>query len=104
MKDYNIRNPRNFKELIDIIQLMTFSNSYIDTNDKSKNVLVRLFPDWLLPAFIDMFAKPFPQFSAWMNAWVTHFTTRWLMGPSKIYDININNQILKEQGLLIEKC
>ena len=27
------------------------------------------------------------KFSAWMNAYVTHWTTNWLMGNSTIYDL-----------------
>ena len=44
-----------------------------------------------------------------MNTWVTHWSTSWLMGKSTVYDIEVeagknSSQVLKQQGLLIEKC
>lgn len=106
----HISIPKTYNELIAIIQSMVYTNiknpNFI--NQKSRNMLVKLFPSWLLPAFIQLFAKPFPSFSAWMNTYVTHFATRWLMGKSTIYSIeqyqNNKNLILREQGLFIEKC
>lgn len=107
--DPSMAVPKTYNDLIGIIQSMTMSNTPDVTNEKGKSILVKLFPSWLLPAFQVMFAKPFPQFSCWMNAWVTHWTTGWLMGPSKIYDVVTTGSdgspfILKEQGLLVEKC
>jgi hypothetical protein len=105
MNDPKMNPPKSFDELIHMIQYMTLSNPPKVVNEKGKSILVRLFPSWLLPAFQIIFAKPFPSFSAWMNTWVTHWATRWLMGPSKVYDVVIDDQtVLKEQGLLVEKC
>lgn len=68
-------------------------------------MLIRLFPSWLLPQYRWMFAKPFPRFSAWMNAWVTKFATHWLMGPSEVRDLQVGaGPPLVQQLLVIEKC
>ena len=94
-----------FKELIKQIGSMMVSNPVEIVHEKGKAILVRLFPSWLLTQYRAMFARPFPRFSAWMNSWVTHFCTHWLMGNSTIFDIYLpNGSIGKEQGLLITKC
>jgi len=90
---------------------MTFAERPEGASLKGTNILVRLFPPGLLPAYKALFS-PFPRFSAWMNTWVTHYATGWLMGPSKVYDLEINSgnhnerniTTLKQQGLLIDKC
>jgi hypothetical protein len=52
-----------------------------------------------------MFAKPFPAFSNQMNAWVTMLTCQWLMGPSKVNDIEREDgTIAKNSGVLVERC
>lgn len=96
--------PKDFTSLIQMINTMAKG----DTNEvhiKGRRMLVNLFPSWLLPQYRWMFAKPFPKFSAWMNAWVTKFATKWLMGPSEVEDLILENgEILKQQSLKIEKC
>lgn len=37
-----------------------------------------------------MFSKPFPEFSCRMNAWATALSCQWLMGPSKVNDVEID--------------
>lgn len=113
-------SPKTYKNLIDDIHSMILSESSSEiATIKGTNILVRLFPPGLLPAYKLIFS-PFPNFSAWMNTWVTHWATSWLMGPSKVYDIEISQQfesnnsvlaysnkqtiILEQQGLLVEKC
>lgn len=59
--------------------------------DASRRVLLSLFPDWppgspvgrvgLLHWFGVFFARPFPAFSAKLNAWVTWWAAQWLIGP-----------------------
>lgn len=97
--------PADYNSLIKLINYMTYSRSTSDTHKQGTNMLVRLFPSWLLPQYKWMFATPFPSFSAWMNSWVTHYTTYWLMGPSKVMDLELpDNTIGKDQLLLVEKC
>ena len=97
--------PQNYADLMSLINEMTKSRPVQTVHRQGKNMLVRLFPTWLLPQYKWMFSKPFPKFSAWMNAWVTNWTTNWLMGNSKVYDLILpDGNVAKEQGLLIEKC
>ena len=77
-------SPRNYGELMDLINKMTTTRPTAMVHDQGKNMLVRLFPKWLLEQYQWMFAAPFPRFSAWMNAYVTHWTTNWLMGNSTV--------------------
>ena len=87
------------------INTMASSRPLPVVNEQGKNMLVRLFPGWLLPAFALIFAQPFPTFSAWMNAWVTKWTTHWLMRPTEIIDLKFEDgSIGKDQLLVIEKC
>lgn len=81
--------PRNYGQLMALINEMTRTRPVAAVHDQGKNMLVRLFPKWLLTQYQWMFAKPFPQFSAWMNAYVTHWSTNWLMGNSTIYDLQL---------------
>ena len=91
--------PKTYKELINMINLMTISRPSLQVHDQAKNMLVRLFPPFILQQFPLLFARPFPRFSYWMNAWVTHYTTNWLMGNSTIIDIDLpDGTIGKEQG------
>jgi hypothetical protein len=60
----------------------------------SRRVLRDLFPNWppgapagrvgLLHWFSVLFARPFPGFSAKLNAWVTWWAAQWLMGPCSL--------------------
>ena len=103
MNDIN-NTPTTFKDLIKLINKMVISSPLSKVHDQGKNALVRLFPPFILPLYRLSFTK-FPQFSAWMNTWVTHMTTSWLMGPSKVTDLVLDRgEIRKEQELLIEKC
>lgn len=64
----------------------------------SQRVLRGLFPDWppgapagrvgLLHWFAVLFARPFPAFSARLNAWVTSWAAQWLMGPCEVQDLD----------------
>ena len=77
-------SPQNYGQLMNLINQMTTTRSTTKVHDQGKNMLVRLFPKWLLKQYQWMFAAPFPRFSAWMNAYVTHWTTNWLMGNSTV--------------------
>lgn len=76
-----------------------------DTQHATQNILRSLFPSWLLPAFRAMFSRPFPEFSCQLNAWVTALTCQWLMGPSKVNDVELpDGTTAKSQGVLVERC
>lgn len=77
-------SPQNYGQLMNLINQMTTTRNTAIVHDQGKNMLVRLFPKWLLKQYQWMFAAPFPRFSAWMNAYVTHWTTNWLMGNSTV--------------------
>ena len=82
-------SPRNYGQLMDLINQMTTTRPTTMVHDQGKNMLVRLFPKWLLEQYQWMFAAPFPRFSAWMNAYVTHWTTNWLMGNSTVCTMHL---------------
>ncbi|CAM9627123.1 unnamed protein product [Ectocarpus sp. 4 AP-2014] len=75
------------------------------TQEASRRVLKSLFPSWLPASFAVMFSKPFPAFSSRLNAWVTLVASQWLMGPSKLNDIEIDDGTVGVgHGLLVERC
>ena len=74
----------------------------------SKAVLVSLFPSWLPPAFRVMFAQPFPEFSLFMNAWVTALCCQWLMGKTTVNEVQVLDEDGKTTrmvpGVKVERC
>ena len=64
----------------------------------ARRVLNELFPDWppFAPAgrrglpywFEQLFARPFPAFSAKLNAWATAQMGQWLMGPCEVTNLD----------------
>jgi hypothetical protein len=66
----------------------------------SQAVLVSLFPSWMPPWYSILFSKPFPQFSARMNAWATMVGGTWLMGECEVNDTEEG----PNQGLLVKRC
>ena len=102
-----IEEPRTttYTALINQISDMTIKYPLDVVHTKGKRMLTKLFPSWLLSQYKWMFATPFPRFSAWMNAWVTHLATNWLMGNSTVVDLQlVDGVVLEQQGLLVEKC
>jgi hypothetical protein len=53
--------PKNYSELMALINEMTLTRSTQRVNDQGKNMLKRLFPPWLLTQYKWMFAAPFPE-------------------------------------------
>eukprot|EP01036_Dinobryon_divergens_P032188 gene32190-41728_t len=96
---------RTFENLISDINQLTFRRPPTEVHDVSKRILVGLFPQWLLPAYKRLFGGV-PGFSAAMNAWVTHWTTTWLMGPSTVVPLDGDRYGANATGtgLLVEKC
>lgn len=96
--------PSTFSNLIKNINKLTYTESGSRVSNRSKSILVRLFPPGLLPAYKVLFGS-FPSFSAWMNTRVTQWTTQWLMGNSTVQDLELADGTMKSQQLLIvERC
>lgn len=72
----------------------------------SQEVLRSLFPSWLPGRFAVMFARPFPQFSARMNAWATWVAGTWLMGECEVVDCDADAGAGAgaAQGLIVRRC
>lgn len=87
-----------------------------DMNSRYKNitqiqeiacdVLVSLFPSFILDRYPSWFARPFPKFSARMCAWATVVGGTWLMGECEVNDVpeTINNDGGSKQGVLVKRC
>lgn len=75
------------------------------TQEATIAILLTLFPSWLPSFFSVMFARPFPEFSNQMNAWVTALTCQWLMGPNEVTDYERpDGTIAKAQAVQVERC
>ena len=97
-----------FAGIIGLCQLLVAERGASGVSAASERVLVSLFPNWpplpprglypgqpdprgrrgLLYWFEILFARPFPAFSAKLNAWVTWWAAQWLMGPCHIEGID----------------
>lgn len=71
---------------------------------RAQQTLRDLFPTWLPKQYAILFSRPFPQFSARMNAWATKMGGTWLMGECEVNDVEMNGEIFKDQGLLVKRC
>ena len=118
--------------VIDLVRaLVAEGRADTDVSAASRRVLLSLFPDLppkpppalqsktisknrpgLLFWFEVLFAKPFPGFSAQLNAWVTWWAGQWLMGPCSIEDVDADDLVLLGDGtgrgtrqqLLVQRC
>ncbi|QDZ22487.1 hypothetical protein A3770_07p50050 [Chloropicon primus] len=91
--------------LIEVVRTLNVgSKSSEEIRALSKLVLLSLFPPWLPPAFRVMFAKPFPELSYLMNAWVTSLCCEWLMGPTTLNEVELEEGGRKVPGVLVERC
>jgi hypothetical protein len=89
--------PPGYCGLMQMIRLLHSSTTKEGVVEASQRTLRSLFPDWppfapkekvgLLWWFGVLFAKPFPGFSARLNAWVTWWAAQWLMGPCELEDL-----------------
>ncbi|CAJ1942844.1 unnamed protein product [Cylindrotheca closterium] len=70
----------------------------------AQNILRSLFPSWLPRQYASLFSRPFPQFSARMNAWATRVAGTWLMGECELNDVEVDGKLYKDQGLLVKRC
>ena len=102
----------DYEGLMELASTLNIINSKAEVQLLSQNVLRSLFPDFILNQFGWMFAKPFPAFSAKMNAWATYVAGTWLMGECEINDCKIDGDDTNnddemsgiQQGLLVKRC
>ena len=92
-------NTPGFDGIINLAQKLVAvePRSAAATRVRARGVLRGLFPDWppapgaeqpgLLWWFTRLFARPFPEFSAKLNARVTWAAGGWLMGPLELRDL-----------------
>ena len=91
-------NTPGFEGIINLAQKLVAvePRSAAATRIRARGVLRGLFPDWppspgeqpgLLWWFTRLFARPFPEFSAKLNARVTWAAGGWLMGPLELRDL-----------------
>lgn len=91
-----------------IIEIAARMNSQYNNRTQvqtiAQDVLVSLFPTFILDRYPSWFAKPFPEFSAKMCAWATCVGGTWLMGESSVNNIP-NMEIGGENmGVLVQRC
>mmetsp|Transcript_14712 Transcript_14712/g.27682 ORF Transcript_14712/g.27682 Transcript_14712/m.27682 type:complete len:287 (+) Transcript_14712:54-914(+) len=99
----------DYSGLMELARTMNIVYDKPQVKELSQNILRSLFPSWLPNAFGWMFARPFPAFSAKMNAWATYVVGTWLMGECEINDCRIdgddeNQKSGLSQGLLVKRC
>jgi hypothetical protein len=108
--EYDSDLPKDdYQGLMELAGTMNVKYDKKEVQRLSQNILLTLFPSWLPKAFGWMFAKPFPIFSARMNAWATAVAGTWLMGECEINDCKIDGDNDDEksgiqQGLLVKRC
>ena len=99
-------NTPGFDGIINLAQKLVAvePRSAAATRVRARGVLRGLFPDWpptlpsveqpgLLWWFTQLFAKPFPEFSAKLNAKVTWAAGGWLMGPLELRDLEEESEV-----------
>jgi len=79
-------------------------NNRTQVQEIAEDVLVALFPPFILDRYPSWFAMPFPDFSAKMCAWATTVGGTWLMGECAVNDVPEMENGGKNQGVLVERC
>ena len=95
----------DFMGIIDLATRMNsqhFNRAKIQT--MAQDVLVSLFPTFILDRYPSWFAQPFPVFSARMCAWATVVGGTWLMGECEVNDVPEMENGGKSQGVLVKRC
>ena len=91
-----------------IISLTSSMNALYNNRTKvqeaARDVLVSLFPGFILDRYPSWFARPFPEFSARMCAAATTVGGTWLMGECEVNDVEIDGAVARGQGVLVKRC
>lgn len=98
--------PNDFMGLIELTSSMNSQyNNRTQVQELALDVLVSLFPPFILDRFPSWFARPFPEFSSRLCAWATVVGGTWLMGECEVNDIPaMENGSGKRQGVLVKRC
>jgi hypothetical protein len=90
----------DFNGIIDITHSMNsqYSNRTV-VQSLAQDVLISLFPPFILDRYPSWFARPFPEFSSKMCAYATVTFGTWLMG-----ECEVNNIPAEGQGVLVKRC
>lgn len=90
----------DFQGIIEITHSMNsrYANRTV-VQSLAQDVLVSLFPPFILNRYPSWFARPFPGFSSKMCAYATVAFGTWLMGECEVNDIPS-----KSQGVLVKRC
>ena len=111
-------NTPGFEGIINLAQKLVAvePRSAAATRVRARGVLRGLFPDWppapgaeqpgLLWWFTRLFARPFPEFSAKLNAKVTWAAGGWLMGPLELRDLEEESEVGDgtNQLVFVKRC
>lgn len=72
-------SKRGYEGVMDLALLLNRRYPAHETRSRTRAVLRGLFPTFIIKLFPLMFARPFPAFSAKLNAWITSVSCEWLM-------------------------
>ncbi|KAL3761463.1 hypothetical protein ACHAW5_001393 [Stephanodiscus triporus] len=108
----SIRIDDSKRELDDfegIIELTSNMNSRYNNRTQiqeiAREVLVSLFPPFILHLYPSWFARPFPVSSARMCAWATVVGGTWLMGECEVNDVpEMGIDGGRDLGVLVKRC
>jgi len=70
---------RDYEGVMDLALALNRRYPAPEARSRTRAVLRGLFPNFIIKLFPLMFARPFPAFSAKLNAWITSLTCVWLM-------------------------
>ena len=88
-----------------MVKLARELNARPHTRENTQAILRSLFPSWLPAQFATLFARPFPAFSAKLNAYATLLSCQWLMGPSKLVDVDRpDGTVGIREGIKVQRC
>lgn len=95
----------DFNGIVEITSIMNSQyNNRTEVQEMARDVLVSLFPSFILDRYPLWFARPFPDFSARMCAWATVVGGTWLMGECNQNDVPEMENGGKNQGVLVKRC
>ena len=95
----------DFMGIVELTSAMnTQSKNRTHVQEMAREVLVSLFPTFILDRYPTWFAEPFPEFSARMCAWATMVGGTWLMGECEVNDLPEMDNGGKTQGVLVKRC
>ncbi|KAL7552248.1 hypothetical protein ACHAWF_015476 [Thalassiosira exigua] len=96
--------PTDFMGIVDLTSRMNAQyNNRTEVQELAREVLVSLFPPFILDRYPSWFARPFPEFSARLCAWATVAGGTWLMGECEVNDVP-GMDGGERQGVLVKRC